>query len=163
MKTKTTTAKSSRSTSTRSGKSTTPNVSPAVASPGNPSGPSANGAASSITPVIVSDTVPDDAGPEMKKQELLSKVLERVETKKKFAKPVVEAVLEVLGNALADGRELNLEPLGKVKQNRVRDAANAHIIIAKIRQPKKSGKASENAETRELNSGVKDEVAEPNE
>lgn len=74
--------------------------------------------------------------PEMKKQELLAKVVERSDVKKKFAKPVVEAVLDVLGEALADGRELNLQPFGKLKYNRTKETANARILVTKIRQSK---------------------------
>lgn len=75
-------------------------------------------------------------GPELKKQELIAKVMDKTDAKKKDAKPVVEAVLEVLGEALADGRELNLPPLGKVKINRIKDMGNARIIVSKIRQSK---------------------------
>jgi len=93
----------------------------------------------SITPVVVTENAAADTGPELKKQELLDKIVTRSEVKKKFAKPVVEAMLEVLGEALAEGRELNLQPLGKVKLNRTKETPNARIIIAKIRQSKQGG------------------------
>ncbi len=73
---------------------------------------------------------------EMKKQELLTRVVERSEIKKKYAKPVVEAMIAVLGEALAEGRGLNLPPLGKLKLNRVKETPAARIIVAKIRQNK---------------------------
>ena len=92
--------------------------------------------AESITSVVVTENPAADAGPELKKQELLDKVVTRTDVKKKLAKPVVEAVLEILGEALGEGRELNLQPLGKVKQNRTKETAGARIIIAKIRQSK---------------------------
>jgi DNA-binding protein HU-alpha len=95
--------------------------------------------AESITPVVVTENLAADVGPELKKQELLDKVVTRTDVKKKLAKPVVEAVLEILGEALAEGREMNLQPLGKVKQNRTKETANARIIIAKIRQSKTGG------------------------
>lgn len=82
------------------------------------------------------DADTDDAGPELKKQELIAKVIERADIKKKYAKPVVEAVIEVLGEALAEGRELNLQPFGKLKLNRTKDTPNARVIVAKIRQAK---------------------------
>ncbi|QIE44412.1 DNA-binding protein [Pseudohalocynthiibacter aestuariivivens] len=72
----------------------------------------------------------------MKKQELLAKVVERSDIKKKYAKPVVEAMIAVLGEALAEGRELNLQPLGKLKHNRTKETPTARIIVAKIRQKK---------------------------
>lgn len=75
-------------------------------------------------------------GVEMKKQELLKKVADRVEMRKNQVKPVVEAVLEILGETLGEGRNLNLPDLGKVKQNRVKENPAARVIIAKIRQRK---------------------------
>ncbi|QYX55314.1 HU family DNA-binding protein [Roseovarius sp. SCSIO 43702] len=92
------------------------------------------------------DTAP--GAPTLKKQELFKKVADRSGAKKNQVKPIVEAAMEVLGEALAQGRDLNLPPLGKIKQNRVKDNPNARVIVAKIRQPK------EGAET------VKDTVAD---
>lgn len=83
------------------------------------------------------DTDGDSAsGSELKKQELIGKVMERADVRKKYAKPVVEAVIEILGEALAEGREMNLQPFGKLKVNRAKDTGNARIIVAKIRQAK---------------------------
>ena len=88
------------------------------------------------------DATPGLPGPELKKQELIEKVVRLSGAKKKDAKPVVEAMLEVLGEALADGREFNLQPMGKLKLNRTKETPNARIIIAKIRQSKGNHKAS---------------------
>lgn len=117
-------------------------------------------AAGNIIPIVVSEEGSPDAGPEMKKQELIDKVLNKGDIKKKYAKPVVEAVLEVLGEALAEGRELNLPPLGKIKINRVRDVANARIIVTKIRQSKSGGSSGSTADTQEIDEEAKDEVAQ---
>ncbi len=122
--------------STRRSTSASRKVTPKAATPATTPKPDA---AESITPVAVTENPTIDAGPELKKQELLDKVVTRTEVKKKFAKPVVEAVLEILGEALAEGRELNLQPLGKLKHNRTKETANARIIIAKIRQSKAGG------------------------
>ena len=88
-----------------------------------------------------SDTASTEASDtlEMKKQELIALVVDRSDVAKKHAKPVIEAMLEVLGEALAEGRELNLQPLGKVKQNRIKDTPRARVIVAKIRQQKPGG------------------------
>lgn len=96
-------------------------------------------------PEAISEAVEERMTPglELKKQELIDKVVEASGIKKKDAKPVVDALLDILGAALAEGRELNLSPLGKIKQNRVRETANARIIIAKIRQGKTSDKPSD--------------------
>jgi len=114
-------------------------------------------------PVIVAETRPESAAPELKKPELIDEVIKRADMRKKFAKPVVEAMLEVLGEALAEGRELNLPPMGKVKLNRMRDGAHARIIVAKIRQPKQGGNLLAIDEGAEPDTDVKDAVAQRSE
>ncbi|MDF1727640.1 MAG: HU family DNA-binding protein [Sulfitobacter sp.] len=81
-------------------------------------------------------------GPVMRKKELIDKVVTRSGMKKKDVKPVVDAVLAELGDALADNRELNLHPLGKLKVRREKKLPNGRMVVAKIRQPN-SGPASE--------------------
>lgn len=71
----------------------------------------------------------------LKKQELLAKVVERSQVPKKHAKPVVDAMLAVLGDALGEGRDLNLQPMGKVKRKRAKDTGKAQVIVANIRRP----------------------------
>lgn len=85
-------------------------------------------------PVVVTETTPVVADPAMKKKELIEAIVERSGIKKKDAKPVIEAMLDVLGKTLAEGRELNLQPLGKIKVNRTKDVQGGKVIIAKIRQ-----------------------------
>ena len=85
---------------------------------------------------LSNNTSPESSQVEMKKQELMAKVVERSDVAKKHAKPVIEAMLEVLGEAIGEGRELNLQPFGKLKHNRIKDTPAARIIVAKIRQPK---------------------------
>lgn len=86
------------------------------------------------------DATPDagDAGEDLslKKQELIALVVERSDVAKKHAKPVIEAVLTVLGDAIAEGRELNLQPMGKIKRKKLKDTDKARVIIANIRQSK---------------------------
>lgn len=79
--------------------------------------------------------VPDTATVgQMKKKELIELVVARSEVRKKFAKPVVEAMLAVLGESIADGRALNLPPLGKLRINRSIDKTNAKVTVCKLRQ-----------------------------
>src|SRR6056297_2551305 len=120
--------------------------------------PASDAPAPSVTPVVVTDTPAESAGPEMKKQELLDKVVSRSDTRKKFAKPVVEAMLEILGETLAEGRELNLPPLVKLK--RTKEGARARVIVAKIRQSKQGGNILPADDDAENVSDVKDEVAD---
>ena len=77
----------------------------------------------------------------LKRQELIAQVVARSGVAKKHAKPVVEAVLAALADALSEGRDLNLEPMGKVKRKRVKETAKARIVIANIRQSKTEGVA----------------------
>jgi DNA-binding protein HU-alpha len=84
--------------------------------------------------VVVEGPQPVVSGPEMRKKELIDLVVERSGIKKKDAKPVVEATLAVLGEALAETRELNLQPLGKVKVRREKEMPNGRVLVTKIRQ-----------------------------
>jgi hypothetical protein len=43
-------------------------------------------------------------------------------------------MLAVLGQTLAEGREINLQPLGKIKINRAKEVQGGTVIVAKIRQ-----------------------------
>lgn len=88
----------------------------------------------SAVPVIVTSTIPVVTGPELKKRELLERVVTRSGVKKRDAKLVVEAMLAVMGEALAEGEELNLPPFGKLKINRVKESANGRILNCKLRQ-----------------------------
>ncbi len=76
----------------------------------------------------------------MRKKELIDLVVERSAIKKKDAKPVVEAMLAVLGEALADNRELNLLPMGKFKVVNEKDLGNGKMMRVKVRQVTPSDK-----------------------
>ena len=88
-------------------------------------------------PVAVVKEVQTPAGASvLKKSELLDKVVQRSQIKKKFAKPVVEAMLDILGGAIAEERALNLQPMGRVMPKRTKDAGKNRVVIARIRQSK---------------------------
>lgn len=89
-------------------------------------------------PVVVDAPQPVVTGPMMRKKELIDAVVKRSGIKKKDAKPVVEAMLDVLGEALGEARELNLQPFGNVKVKRAKELANAKVMVTKIRQRKKA-------------------------
>ncbi len=88
-------------------------------------------------PVVVTEAAPVVSGPELKKKELIDMVVERSGVKKRFAKPALEAALAVLGEALDEGRELNLRPFGKMKVQRAKDVSNGKVMNVRVRQPKK--------------------------
>ena len=95
-----------------------PQITPSTPADGpNPDGP---------RPVII--------GPVMRKKELIDLVVERSGIKKKDAKPVIEAMLSVLGEALSDSRELNLLPMGKIKVLNEKDLGNGKMMRVKVRQ-----------------------------
>merc|ERR1711916_371591 len=87
---------------------------------------------------VVTEVEPNVTEPEMKKVELVNLIVERTGMKKKDVKPVVEATLEVLGEAISNGQELNLQPFGRIKVNNTKDLANAQVHSVRICQSKAS-------------------------
>ncbi len=79
-----------------------------------------------LSPVVLSN--------ELRKKELFELVVERSGMKKKDVKPVVEAMLAVLGDAFAEQREMNLQPLGKVKIQRGKELHDGRALVLKLRQ-----------------------------
>ncbi|EAR51579.1 DNA-binding protein HU, putative [Oceanicola granulosus HTCC2516] len=75
------------------------------------------------------------AGPELKKKDFVERVVTRSGLKKRDAKLAAEAALAVLGEAIANGEELNLPPLGKLKINRRKAQANGMIYVCRLRRP----------------------------
>jgi hypothetical protein len=98
-------------------------VTPEVASP-----------VEAVQPKLVTAAAPVVAGPEMKKKDLIDKVVKRAGIKKKDVKPVVEAMLAVLAEALGEGRELVVQPLGRIKVTRVKDTGNGRVMVCRVRQ-----------------------------
>ena len=76
---------------------------------------------------------------ELRKKQLIDEVVERSGIKKKYAKPVVEAMLAVLGEAVAAGTTMNLQPLGKVMLQRTNEKASGRVSIVRIRQSGSGG------------------------
>ncbi|MEP1767592.1 MAG: HU family DNA-binding protein [Sulfitobacter sp.] len=92
-----------------------------------------------LSPVVVSN--------ELRKKELFELVVERSGMKKKDVKPVVEAMLAVLGDAWAEQREMNLPPLGKIKVQRGKELSDGRVVVLKLRQ--KSARLNAASETTE--------------
>jgi DNA-binding protein HU-alpha len=76
--------------------------------------------------------------PELKKKELIERVVLKSGLKRRDVKPAVEAMLDVLGDALSKGEDLNLQPLGKVMVKRSKDMPNATVLTARIRRTKRT-------------------------
>jgi len=81
-------------------------------------------------------TAPSPDAPMVKKKDFIEKVVERSGIKKKDAKPVIEAMLAELGDALARGETLALRPLGKVKVVRRSSKPTADVLVCKLRRAK---------------------------
>lgn len=75
-----------------------------------------------------------------KKKHLVERVVAISGAKKRLAKDVVEATLAALGEALNEGRSLNLPPLGKLTVNRQKDIASGEVLIVKLRRSGAAGK-----------------------
>ncbi|MDU8913366.1 HU family DNA-binding protein [Aestuariicoccus sp. MJ-SS9] len=125
--------RSTRSTSTR--KTTTARKAAAAPETADKSAPEA--AAETAGQGTV--TVPSSPEPAMRKKELVEQAVARSGVKKRDAKPAIEAALAILGEALADGRELNVAPFGKMKVTRLKKGVNGQVINARVRQPEDKG------------------------
>jgi DNA-binding protein HU-alpha len=102
-------------------------------------------AAPAIEPTI-SENVPVVAGPVLRKKDFIDRAVERSGLKKKDVKPAIEAALAVMAEALDQGEELVLQPLGKVKIVRQKDLTNGKVMTARIRMNKAADDDSDTAE-----------------
>ena len=89
-------------------------------------------AARKAKPAVVNAPQSVVVGPAMRKKEVVEAVVARSGLKKRDVKPVVEHLLAVLGDAISDGHELVLPPLGRLKVHKKKDGAKKTIFFAKI-------------------------------
>lgn len=85
-------------------------------------------------PAIVTAPEAVLVGPSMRKKEIIDQVVARSGLKKRDVKPVIDHVLAVMGEALAEGRELVAPPFGRIKVHKVKDANKKKIFFAKVHQ-----------------------------
>ncbi len=81
-------------------------------------------------------TTEENATPEFRRPELIEKVMERSGMKRKDVKPVVEAMLAVMGDLLVEETDMNIAPLGKIMVKNCKDIEKAHVLTVKIRRAK---------------------------
>jgi hypothetical protein len=87
------------------------------------------------TPIETDDEAAET--PLMKKPELLDAVVSRTNLKKRDVKPAVEAAFAVIAEALRDGTDLSMPPLGKVRVVKSKDIGDgAAVLTLKLRTPK---------------------------
>ncbi|WP_172294173.1 HU family DNA-binding protein [Pseudoruegeria sp. HB172150] len=112
--------------------------------------PTANKIDKSVTAETTSELpeIADTAdGPKvMGKRELVNRVVEASGIKKRAAKPVVEAMLKELGDALSRGETLNLQPFGKGIVKNYRNLENAEVVELRLRRSKQAIRAAEESD-----------------
>lgn len=80
-------------------------------------------------------------GSTLRKKDLIDRVVQVSGAKKKDTRDIVEAVLAVLGDALAAGETLALPPFGRARVNKHRDLDSGEMLTVKLRRagPAKAG------------------------
>jgi hypothetical protein len=110
----------------------TPDAAPTPAAASAPVSPPASGKAAEVsTPQGV--TTPSVA---VTKRALVERVAARAGLRKAQARPVVEAMLAELGEALDRKETLKLQPLGIMRVARVKDTGSADVLVCKLRRKK---------------------------
>lgn len=89
--------------------------------------------------VVTSPEAQVESAPELKKNDLIDRIMAKNGMKRKDVKPMVETMLVVLGDAIGKGETLNLQPMGKLVVKKTKDQPNAVVSICRIRRPKTLG------------------------
>jgi nucleoid DNA-binding protein len=98
-----------------------------------PSAPE-TGAEMVLTAVPPSDKKAKTAVPQLKKKELIARVVTALDGKKKGnVKDIVEATLATLGEALQKGEALNLPPFGRARVSRQKGEGAASMTTLRLR------------------------------
>ena len=85
-------------------------------------------------PTVVNAPTPMIAGTEMRKKELIEQVVMRSGMKKRDVKPLVDTLFAVMGEAVAEGRELIIPPFGRLKVHKQKITPKKKIFFAKVHQ-----------------------------
>ncbi|MCB1357043.1 MAG: HU family DNA-binding protein [Maritimibacter sp.] len=70
----------------------------------------------------------------LQKRQLLARVVQRTGLRSAEVKPVVEATLAELGDAIAGGMTLALPPLGRARISQSIDRSGAEIVTLRLRR-----------------------------
>ena len=128
---------------------------PAAKTTAKPAGARASASASAKAEMTTSEPVPAELDTEatevgavktLRKKELVERVVAASGAKKKIAKDIVEATLQVLGEALAAGEQLVLPPFGNAHKTREKDTpSGGSTMTVRLRRAgaKKPGDAGE--------------------
>ncbi|WP_322865697.1 HU family DNA-binding protein [Aquicoccus sp. G2-2] len=97
--------------------------------------PTADVAPVDAAPAKVVAAEVDTSPPALRKKELLTAVVARSGVKRRDAKATLEAALEIMGETIADGRDMNLPGFGKAKVARSKKLTRGSVYVTRIRQP----------------------------
>ncbi len=73
------------------------------------------------------------------KRELTERVVTASGIKKRAVRPVIEALLQELGDALSRGDHVNLHPFGKARQTGRKDQASTEVLEIRLRRARPAG------------------------
>lgn len=74
---------------------------------------------------------------QLRYRELVDRVSVRTGMRKQELRPVIDAALELIAEAITNERDIILPPLGRLKVQRSKDVNENRITILKLRQKKK--------------------------
>ena len=80
-------------------------------------------------------------GPVLKKKDLVEQIVVVTKAKPKDVKLIVDAMLTLVGEALAKGEGLNLPPLGRAKITRQKDLKLGEMITLRLHRGGGAGKS----------------------
>lgn len=76
----------------------------------------------------------DDESVLLRKTALIERVVEATGQKRKDVKPILEATLQALGDALVAGEDLQMMPMGKVKIHKRKVVNGDDVMMLKMRR-----------------------------
>ncbi|MGL4311542.1 MAG: HU family DNA-binding protein [Paracoccaceae bacterium] len=117
----------------------------AVARPTEKPARTSSKASETTSPPDEGGTAAPSAGT-LRARELVAQVSAATGSKKPQVREIVEATLAAMGNALAEGRALNLPPFGKAHVTRTKDRGGAEVMVLKLRRGTAKAAAAEQTE-----------------
>ena len=97
--------------------------------------PKAAAKAKSVLPKVV--TSAGEAGkvdaPELTKKEMVERMVAQSGMKKGDARRALEATMSALSDALREGNNLSLAPLGKMKISRTKETPNGKLVVLRVK------------------------------
>ena len=101
-----------------------------------------------------SATGPAEGPARLSRRELINRIADETGVKKRMVRPVVDAMLRELGDALSEGKQLNLKPLGKAVVKRSQELPNGEVLVLRLRRTHPMA-------TTEADNGTEEPLAEP--